>query len=91
MEQFWALKLKANVYKSIYFRASLLKEMSEYVNSQRIRNISQVLHHTMVASKINFNMEEKKGFKSREAREIREQKGKNQANVQTSNAAQQQP
>ena len=62
MEQFWALKLKANVYKSIDFEeqkeqflVGLPKEMSEYVNSQRIKSIFQVLHHTMVASKLNFN------------------------------------
>ena len=61
--------------------------MSEYVHSQKIRNISQVLHHTMVASTLNFNMGDKKGFKSGEARENKEQKGKNQANAQTSNAA----
>ena len=61
--------------------------MSEYINSQRIRNISQVLHHTMVASMLNLNMGDKKGFKLEEARETKEQKGKNQANAQTSNAA----
>ena len=91
----YTLKLKANVYKSIDFEeqkkeqflAGLSEEMSEYVNSQRIKNISQVLHHTMVASKLNFNTGEKKGFKSGEAKETREQKGKNQANPQTSNLA----
>ena len=62
VEQFFAHKLKANVYKSINFEEEkeqilegLPKEMSEYVNSQRIRNISQVLHHTMVPSTLNFN------------------------------------
>ena len=73
VEQLYALKLKAKVYKSIDFEeqkeqflAGLPEEMSEYVNSQRIRNISQVLHHTMVASTLNFNMGEKKGFKCQE-------------------------
>ena len=66
VERFFAHKLKANVYKSIDFKeekeqflAGLPEEMSEYVNSQRI--ISQVLHHTMVASTLNFNTGEKKG------------------------------
>ena len=40
----------------------------------------------MVASTFNFNTGDKKGFKSGEARKTREQKGKNQANAQTSNA-----
>ena len=69
------------------FLIGVPEEMSEYVNSQRIRNISQVLHHNMVASKLNFNTGEKKGFKLGEARETREQKGKKQANAQTSNVA----
>ena len=38
----------------------------------------------MVASKPNFNTREKKGFKSKEAKETRESKGKWQANHQTS-------
>ena len=40
----------------------------------------------MVASLLNFNTGDKKGFKLGEARETREHKGKNQANAQTSNA-----
>ena len=67
VEQFFAHKLKANVYKSINFEeekeqflAGLPEEMSEYVNSQRIRDISQVLHHTMVASTLNFNIGRRK-------------------------------
>ena len=94
VEQFFAHKLKANVYKSIDFEeekeqflAGLPEEMSEYVNSQRIRDISQVLHHTMVASTLNFNMGNKKGFKVGEARENRESKGKNQANNQNPSMA----
>ena len=89
MEQFWAHKLKANVYKSIDFEeqkeqflAGLPEEMSEYVNSQRIRDISQVVHHTMVASTLNLNAGNKKGLKAGEARENRESKGKNQASNQ---------
>ena len=88
MERFWAHKLKPNVYKSIDFEekkeqflAGLPEEMIECVNSQRIKNISQVLHHTMVASSLNFNMGDKKGFKSGEAWENREQKGRNQADA----------
>ena len=75
VEKFWGHKLKANVYTSIDFEdqkeqvlACLPEEMSEYINSQKIRNISQVLHHTMVASMLNFNTGEKKGFKLGEAR-----------------------
>ena len=47
VEQFFAHKLKANVYKSLDFEeekeqflAGLPEEMSEYVNSQKNRNIS---------------------------------------------------
>ena len=94
VERFWAHKLKANVYKSIDFEekqeqflAGLPEKMSEYVNSQRIRNISQVLHHTMVASMLNFNTGDKKGFKVGEPRENRESKGKNHANHQNPSTA----
>ena len=94
VERFWALKLKANVYKTIDFEekkeqflAGLPEEMSEYVNSQRIKSISQVLHHTMVASKLHFNLGQGKGFKAGKAREYRESKGKNQANNQNPSKA----
>ena len=93
MERFYDLKLKATIYKPVWFKeqkeqfcSSLIKEMSKYINSQT-KNISQVLHHTMLASKPNFQSGDKKGFKVGEAKEIREPKGKPQANHQNSNTA----
>ena len=94
VEHIFAHKLKANVYKSLDFEeekeqflAGLPEEMSEYVNSQKIRNIFEVLHHTMVASMINFNTGEKKGFKSGVAGDNKESKGKNHANNQNPSTA----
>ena len=90
----WSSSLLTSLNKSIDFEeekeqflAGLPEAMSEYINSQRIRDISQVLHHTMVASTLNFNTGEKKGHKAREARENRESKGKNHANHQNPSTA----
>ena len=59
IEKFYELHLKAIIYKKIDFAkqkqqffAGLSKEVSEYVNSQRPKTISTVIHHTLVASKI---------------------------------------
>ena len=62
IDKFWELHLKATVtvYKKIdfvkqkqQFCAGLSEEVSEYVNSQRPKTISAVIHHTIVASKIH--------------------------------------
>ncbi|KAI5063544.1 hypothetical protein GOP47_0022091 [Adiantum capillus-veneris] len=57
VDKFWDLQLKATVFKKLdfgeqkqQFCAGLTEEMAEYVNSQRPRTISAVIHHTMVAS-----------------------------------------
>ncbi|MCO5575299.1 hypothetical protein L7F22_029099 [Adiantum nelumboides] len=62
VDKFWDLHLKATVYKKIdfeeqkqQFSAGLLEDMNEYVNSQRPKSISAVIHHTMVAIRINSN------------------------------------
>ncbi|MCO5605617.1 hypothetical protein L7F22_059800 [Adiantum nelumboides] len=62
VDKFWKLHLKATVYKKIDFEeqkqqfcAKLPKDMNEYVNSQRPKTISAVIHHTMVAARINSN------------------------------------
>ncbi|MCO5586402.1 hypothetical protein L7F22_040342 [Adiantum nelumboides] len=54
VDKFWDLNLKATVYKKIDFEeqkqqfcAGLPEDMNEYVNSQRPRSISAVIHHTM--------------------------------------------
>ena len=59
--------------------------MSKYINSQRTRNLSQVLCHTMVASKLKFQSSDIKGFKAGGAKKIRKYKGKPQANHQNPN------
>ncbi|MCO5553269.1 hypothetical protein L7F22_006790 [Adiantum nelumboides] len=56
---------------------SLFEKMSEYVNSQRRKSISAIIHHMMVASRIHFQQGGKKGSKPMEAREQHEPKGKN--------------
>ena len=93
-KRFYDLKLKATVYKPIEFEeqkeqfcAGLPEEMRKYLNSQRNGNISQVLHHTMVASKLNFQSTDTKGFKLGRAKETRKPKGKPQANHQNSSTA----
>ncbi|MCO5595753.1 hypothetical protein L7F22_049801 [Adiantum nelumboides] len=84
VDKFWDLHLKAIVYKKIDFEkqkqqfcAGLPKDMNEYVNSQRPRSISTVIHHTMVAARINFQQGTKRNLKSMEAKDKQEYKGKN--------------
>ncbi|MCO5612471.1 hypothetical protein L7F22_066738 [Adiantum nelumboides] len=59
VDKFWDLHLKATVYKKIDFEeqkqqfcVGLPTDMNEYVNSQRPRSISMVIHPTMVAARI---------------------------------------
>ncbi|MCO5587829.1 hypothetical protein L7F22_041781 [Adiantum nelumboides] len=84
VDKFWDLHLKATVYKKIDFEeqkqqfcAGLLEDMNEYVNSQRPRSISAVIHQTMVAARINFQQGTKRNLKPMEAKEKQEYKGKN--------------
>ncbi|MCO5613485.1 hypothetical protein L7F22_067762 [Adiantum nelumboides] len=83
VDKFWDLHLKATVYKKIDFEeqkqqfcAGLPKDMNEYVNSQRPRSISAVIHHTMVAARINFQQGAKRNLKPMEAKEKQEYKEK---------------
>ncbi|MCO5597948.1 hypothetical protein L7F22_052035 [Adiantum nelumboides] len=93
VDKFWDLHLKATVYRKIDFEeqkqqfcAGLPEDMNEYVNSQRPKTISAVIHHTMVAAKINFqqgakiNFQQgaKRNLKPMEIKEKHEHKGKNQ-------------
>ncbi|MCO5568549.1 hypothetical protein L7F22_022248 [Adiantum nelumboides] len=84
VDKFWDLHLKATVYKKIYFEeqkqqlcAGFREDMKEYVNSQRPRSISTVIHHTMVAARINFQQGAKRNLKPMEAKDKQEYKGKN--------------
>ncbi|MCO5564612.1 hypothetical protein L7F22_018277 [Adiantum nelumboides] len=84
VDKFWDLHLKATVYKKMDFEeqkqqfcAGLPEDMNEYVNSQRPRSISAVIHHTTVAAKINFQQGAKRNLKPMEAKERQEYKGKN--------------
>ncbi|MCO5568294.1 hypothetical protein L7F22_021993 [Adiantum nelumboides] len=84
VDKFWDLHLKATVYKKIDFEeqkqqfcAGLPEDMNEYVNSQRPRSISAVIHHTMVAARINFQQGAKRNLKPMEVKEKQEYKGKN--------------
>ncbi|MCO5572297.1 hypothetical protein L7F22_026050 [Adiantum nelumboides] len=84
VDKFWDLHLKATVYKKIDFEeqkqqfcARLPEDMKEYVNSQRPRSISTVIHHTMIVAKINFQQGAKRNLKSMEAKDKQEYKGKN--------------
>ncbi|MCO5589477.1 hypothetical protein L7F22_043444 [Adiantum nelumboides] len=85
VDKFWDLHLKASVYKKIdfeeqkqHFCAGLPEDMNEYVNSQRPKSISSVIHHTMFAARINFQQGAKRNLKPMETKEKHEQKGKNQ-------------
>ncbi|MCO5559164.1 hypothetical protein L7F22_012757 [Adiantum nelumboides] len=85
VDKFWDLHLKATVYRKIDFEeqkqqfcASLPEDMNEYVNSRRPKTISAVIHHTMVATKINFQQGAKRNLKPMEIKEKHEHKGKNQ-------------
>ncbi|MCO5552340.1 hypothetical protein L7F22_005851 [Adiantum nelumboides] len=84
VDMFWDLHLKATVYKKIDFEeqkqqfcAALPEDMNESVNSQRPSSISAVIHHTMVAARINFQQGAKRNLKPMEAKEKQEYKGKN--------------
>ncbi|MCO5605068.1 hypothetical protein L7F22_059246 [Adiantum nelumboides] len=84
VDKFWDLHLKATVYKKIDFEeqkqqfcAGLLKDMNEYVNSQRPKSISTVINHTMVAARINFQQGAKRNLKPMKAKDKQEYKGKN--------------
>ncbi|MCO5548763.1 hypothetical protein L7F22_002225 [Adiantum nelumboides] len=81
VDKFWDLHLKATVYKKIDFEeqkqqfcAGLSEDMNEYVNSQRPKTISTVIHHTMVAAKINFQQGAKRNLKPMEIKEKHEHK-----------------
>ena len=57
--KFWDLHLKATVHKKIDFSkqkhqycASLNEDMKTYINAQKPKTISKVIHHEMVAAKI---------------------------------------
>ncbi|MCO5571771.1 hypothetical protein L7F22_025519 [Adiantum nelumboides] len=84
LDKFWDLHLKATFYKKIDFEeqkhqfyAGLPEDMKEYVNSQRPRSISEVIHHTMVAARINFQQGAKRNLQPMEVKEKQEYKGKN--------------
>ena len=60
INNFWDLHLKATVYKKINFSmqkqqfcAGLNKDMKAYVNVQKPKMISKVIHHAMVAAKVS--------------------------------------
>ncbi|MCO5573768.1 hypothetical protein L7F22_027542 [Adiantum nelumboides] len=83
--KFWDLHLKATVYKKIDFEeqkqqfcAGLPEDMNEYVNFQRPKTISAIIHHTMVAARINFQQGAKRNLNPMEIKEKHEHKGKNQ-------------
>ncbi|MCO5582158.1 hypothetical protein L7F22_036048 [Adiantum nelumboides] len=85
VDKFWDLHLKAIVYRKIDFEeqkqqfcARLPEDMNEYVNSQRPKTISAVIHHTMVAAKINFKQGANRTLKPMEIKGKHEHKGKNQ-------------
>ncbi|MCO5594527.1 hypothetical protein L7F22_048559 [Adiantum nelumboides] len=85
VDKFWDLHLKTNVYKKIDFEeqkqqfyAGLPEDMNEYVNSQRPKSIYAIIHHTMVAARINFQQGAKRNLKPMETKKKHEHKGKNQ-------------
>ena len=58
-DKFWDLHLKATMYKRINFSeqkqqfcANLNEDMKTYINAQKPKTISEVIHHAMVATKI---------------------------------------
>ncbi|MCO5608335.1 hypothetical protein L7F22_062542 [Adiantum nelumboides] len=84
VDKFWDLHLRSTVYKKIDFEeqkqqfcAGLLEDMNEYVNSQRPRSISAVIHHTMLATMIKFQQGSKRNLKPMEVKDKQEYKGKN--------------
>ncbi|MCO5581240.1 hypothetical protein L7F22_035118 [Adiantum nelumboides] len=84
VDKFWDLHLKATVYKTIdseeqkqQFCAGLPKDMSGYVSSQRPKSISTIIHHNMVATRINFQQGTERNLKPMETKDKQEYKGKN--------------
>ncbi|MCO5554859.1 hypothetical protein L7F22_008395 [Adiantum nelumboides] len=84
--KFWDLHLKATVYKKIDFEEQkqqfcegLPEDMNKYLNSQRPKTILAVIHHTMVAARINFQQGAKRNLKPMEIKEKHEHKGKDQS------------
>ncbi|MCO5569414.1 hypothetical protein L7F22_023126 [Adiantum nelumboides] len=84
VDKFWDLHLKATVYKKMDFEeqkqqfcVGLPEDMNEYVISQRPKSILTVIHHTMVAARINFQQGAKRNLKPMEAKDKQEYKGKN--------------
>ena len=58
-DKFWDFHLKEIVYKKIDFSkqkqqycAHLNEDMKTYINAQKPKNISEFIHHVMVATKI---------------------------------------
>ena len=58
-DKFWDLHLKATVYKKIDFLeqkqqycAGLNEDMKTYINAQKPKTISEVIHHSLVVAKI---------------------------------------
>ena len=54
----------------------LFKELSVYVNSKRPKTISDMIHHTIVASQIHFQQGSKNNGQSMKLKENGESKGK---------------
>ena len=59
VDKFWDLHLKATVFKKIDFAkqkqqycVGLPEDMKTYVNAQKPKTISEVIHHSLVAAKI---------------------------------------
>ncbi|MCO5588676.1 hypothetical protein L7F22_042635 [Adiantum nelumboides] len=76
--------MMATVYKKIeceeqkqQFCAGLPKDMNEYVNSQILESALAVIHHTMVAARINFHQGAKRNLKPMETKDKQEYKEKN--------------
>ncbi|MCO5611374.1 hypothetical protein L7F22_065627 [Adiantum nelumboides] len=90
VDKFWDLHLKATAYKKIDFEeqkqqfcAGLPEDTNEYVKSQRPKSISTVIHHSMVATRINFHQGAKRNIKRMEIKDKNEPKRKN--DVQNTN------
>ncbi|MCO5582798.1 hypothetical protein L7F22_036697 [Adiantum nelumboides] len=84
VDKFWDLNLKTTVYKKIDFEeqkqqfcVAVSEDMKKYVNSQRPKTILAVIHHTMVAARINFQQGAKRNIKPMEMKDKHEPKGKN--------------
>ncbi|MCO5596791.1 hypothetical protein L7F22_050861 [Adiantum nelumboides] len=92
VDKFWDLHLKATVYKKIDFEeqkqqfcAGLPEDMNEYVNSQRPKSISAVIHHTMVAARINFQQGDKRNLKPMDAKDKQENLSQNSSKGNSNN------